>query len=78
MLFFLCFGLLGLTITITGFLMFALPDKYEAIINWYLTKTGLRRRPSTKNYSRWASRFSGFMLFLVSFLIYYALWLQLR
>jgi len=78
MLFLICFGAFGFLVSATGFLMFAFPLKYVAIINWYLKKAGFGGSASSQKYSRWYYRLSGFALFSASFLIWYALFLQVK
>ncbi len=72
------YAVLGLVVSATGFLMFAFPTKYVTLINWYYSKVGFGKPCTVEKYSRWFYRVSGFVLFLASFLIFYALWLQLR
>jgi hypothetical protein len=78
MFFLSCFALVGLVISLTGFLMFAFPTRYVRVANWYFSKVGLGKPVSLEKYSRWYYRLSGFFLFLMSFLIFYAFFLQLK
>jgi site-specific recombinase len=72
------FGIFGLVATVTGFLMFALPEKYVATVNWYYSRRNSTKRVSLESYTPWYSRLSGFLLFLSSFLFYYEFWIQLK
>jgi hypothetical protein len=77
--FFLCgFALVGLVVSLTGFLMFAFPSRYTGIANWYFSKIGLGKPVSLEKYSRWSYRLSGLALFLASLLIFYEFSLQLK
>jgi hypothetical protein len=78
MVFLLVFAFIGVVVLLTGLLMFAFPAKYVGIANWYFSKVGLGRPASIEKYSKWWYRLSGFLLFLMSFLIFYEFSVQLR
>jgi len=78
MLFLSCFALVGLVVSLAGFLMFAFPARYVGIVNWYFSKIGFGRPVFFEKYSRWPYRLSGFVLFLMSLLIFYEFSLQLK
>ena len=77
MVFLSIFALSGLAVPATGLMMFAFPQQYVKLVNWYFSKVGFRR-PALERYSRWPYRLSGLALFLMSFLIFYAFTVQLR
>ena len=72
------FALVGLVVSLTGFLMFAFPAKYVGIANWYFSKIGFGKPALLEKYSRWSYRLSGLALFLMSFLIFYEFALQVK
>lgn len=78
MLFLFGIALVGLVISLTGLLMFAFPAKYVEIANWYFSKVGLGKPVSPEKYARWTYRFSGLILFFMSFLIFYEFSVQLK
>jgi hypothetical protein len=78
MLFLFGFAFVGVVISATGFLMFAFPAKYVGIANWYFSKVGFGRPASIEKYARWTYRLSGLMLFLMSFLLFYEFFAQLK
>lgn len=79
MLFLFGITFMSVGICVTGFLMFAFPAKYAQIVNWYFAKVGSFGRPLLfKKYARWPYRVSGLMLFLMSFLAFYEVFLQFK
>jgi len=78
MLFLTGFALVGLVVSLSGFLMFAFPAKYVGVANWYFSKIGFGKPVLLEKYSRWPYRLSGLVLFLMSFLIFYAFAIQLK
>jgi len=72
------FALIGLVISLTGFLMFAFPARYVGLANWYFSKVGFGKPVSLEKYSRWSYRLSGLALFVMSFLIFYEFVLQVK
>jgi hypothetical protein len=62
---------MGVAFLSISFLMFAFPDRYVRLANFYFAKTKAERRLQLKTYQRWPYRISGLLLFLGVLLGFY-------
>lgn len=75
---FACLFVCGLMVSMQGLLMLVWPRKYTDVLNWYFAVIRSSRRVSAERYAHWGFRAQGLLLFLMSFAIYYAVWLGIR
>jgi hypothetical protein len=71
MLFHVGFILVASVLLISGFLQFALPEKYVDLANWYIGKTGFGKPISVVKYARWTYRLPGLVLLLGAMFFFY-------
>lgn len=71
MLFHIGFIFLAAFFLLSGYLMFANPDTYVKVTQWYLDKIGFGLTIPKEKYSRWSYRLSGLVLLGMSLLFFW-------